>query len=213
MPAEPSRRYRDTYAFGPFAAFRAEEARVLEEEIGRSLPPEYLAFLEVANGGSLEYVIRVPSGEALGFSTLYRLGRDDSDEYGPGTLLGSYRRLPGTVFAEILAAEGLAVRSLLPVARNGGGDQLSLDLSPEGNGRVLAATYGRPGLNGHPAIAVLAADFHAYLDALIIDEETAEWAWDYYVGDAGSEDPWRRAIEEWLDQGHPAWRTRSWAGS
>jgi hypothetical protein len=202
MPAEPSRRYRNTFAFGPFAAFRAEEARALEDEIGRPLPPEYVAFLEVANGGSLEYVARVPGGRALGFSALYRLGRDDNHEYGPGTLLGAYRRLPGTVFATALAAAGLTVRSLLPVARNGRGDRLLLDLSPEGNGRVLAVG----GLTGH-----VAADFHGYLDALAIDEETAEWAWDYYVGDAGVGDPWRRAIEEWLDQGLPGWRTRPWA--
>ncbi|MBB4929670.1 hypothetical protein F4561_000490 [Lipingzhangella halophila] len=217
MSEETSRRYRDRTVFGPFAEAHPEEVRAVEDEIGRPLPPDYLAFLRVANGGLLNYAVRIPpgaDGDILVFSTLYRLGRNAKGVYGRATLLGAYRSLPGTVFAEAFSAQGIAADSLLPIACDGGDNQLFLDLSPGGGGRILAFVFGLPAWTGTPratGCGVLADGFHDYLDTLFIDEESAEWTWEYYVGDAAPEDPWRQAVEEWLDQGLPGWRTRPWA--
>ncbi|WP_329243115.1 hypothetical protein OG417_45335 [Actinoallomurus sp. NBC_01490] len=90
----------------------------------------------------------------------------------------------------------------------------TFDLSPEGRCQVLAFAFGLPewtGLTRNTGSGVLPENFNEYLDALFIDEDRSDWAWEYYVGDAQPTDLWRRTIEEWLDPGLPGWRTRPWA--
>jgi hypothetical protein len=123
---------------------------VLERELGRAIPPAYRRFIEVANGGSLPYSVRVPpgpQGEPTNFSDLYRLGRDRDGGYGFGSLLGEYRFLPETELAE-----HLPVATLLPVARTGGEDDtLFLDLAPDRYGQVDGFVSGLPAWTGlHP---------------------------------------------------------------
>ena len=123
MPEVLARQYRGLVIFGPFGPVHPEEISALESEIGQAIPPAYRSFLEVANGGTLEYSIRVPpgpEGEPIGFSNLHLLGRDQHGEYGWETLLGEYRRLP-----QSWLAQHLPVATLLPIARTGGDDQIT----------------------------------------------------------------------------------------
>jgi hypothetical protein len=90
------RAYRARVIFGPFSPVHPVEISALEGEIGQPIPPAYRSFLEVANGGALEYSLLVPPGpecEPISFCELYRLGRDEQGAYGWGTLLGEYRWL------------------------------------------------------------------------------------------------------------------------
>lgn len=196
--------------FGPFTAVHPDELRALEGEAGQ-LPSEYRTFIELANGGRLEYDIRVPpsdTGEAIGFTELYQVGRDQRGEYGYGTLLGEYRRRNDWWLAEHVSMEWM-----LPIARTAGNGFLFIDLSPDNIGRVVAFVPGLPqwaGLTERNVLATVADTFDAYLDALFIDDETAQMNWED-VRHAAPEDAGRRVVEQWLDDGLPDWRTRSWA--
>jgi hypothetical protein len=211
VPEVLARQYRGLVIFGPFGPVHPEEISALESEIGQAIPPAYRSFLEVANGGTLEYSIRVPpgpKGEPIGFSNLHLLGRDQHGEYGWETLLGEYRRLPGSWLAQ-----HLPVATLLPIARTGGDDQVFLDLAPDRYGQVLGVVHGLPewtGLRTRNLSGVLADDFDAYLDGLFIDPDVAEDVWSDHAGQDPA-DPWRRVVEQWLDVGLPGWRSRPWA--
>jgi hypothetical protein len=211
VPEVLARQYRGLVIFGPFGPVHPEEISALESETGQAIPPAYRSFLEVANGGTLEYSIRVPpgpEGEPIGFSNLHLLGRDQHGEYGWETLLGEYRRLPGSWLAQ-----HLPVATLLPIARTGGDDQVFLDLAPDRYGQVLGFVHGLPewtGLRTRNMSGVLADDFDAYLDGLFIDPDVAEDVWSDHAGQDPA-DPWRRVVEQWLDVGLPGWRSRPWA--
>jgi hypothetical protein len=185
---------------------------VLERELGRAIPPAYRRFIEVANGGSLPYSVRVPpgpQGEPTNFSDLYRLGRDRDGGYGFGSLLGEYRFLPETELAE-----HLPVATLLPVARTGGEDDtLFLDLAPDRYGQVDGFVSGLPawtGLHTQDMAGVLAENFDAYLDSLFIEPDVAAAIWSDYAGQDAA-DVWQPVIEQWLDLGLPGWRSEPWA--
>ena len=208
---ELARQYRGLVIFGPFEPVDPQEISALESEIGQAIPPAYRAFLDVANGGTLPYSVRVPpgpQGEPISFSDLYRLGRDRHGEYGWGTLLGEYRRQ-----SQSWLAGHLPVATLLPVARTGGSDLVYVDLAPDRYGQVLGFVHGLPGWTGlgtSDMSGVLADDFNAYLDGLFIDPDLAEDVW----SDSAHQDPadpWRRVIEHWLDGGLPGWRGQPWA--
>lgn len=211
MPEEFARQYRGLIIFGPFAPVDPEEISVLEREIGQTIPRAYRSFLEVANGGTLEYSTRVPpgaEGEPVSFSDLHRLGPDQHGVYGWGTLVGEYQELPHSWLAQ-----HLSVATLLPIARTGGDDQLLLDLAPGRHGRVLGVVHGLPewtGLGTRDRWDVLADDFGAYLDGLFIDPDVAKELWSDTAGQDPA-DPGRRAVEQWLDSGLPGWRREPWA--
>jgi len=197
--------------FGPFRPFQIDEVSALEREIGLSLPMPYCRFLEAAGGSGLEYAIRVPNCEPephQSFSELYRLGHDEKGEYGYGTLLGEYRRQSGGWLDSEVSLDGL-----LPIARNGGGDTLFLDLNPATHGSAHAFVHGIPGwagLHQEDAFVKVADDFDAYLASLLIDPDMAELTWTD-VANMDSADPWRRTVEQWLDNGLPSWRDQAWA--
>jgi hypothetical protein len=207
MAEEVMRRYRGRVLYGPFASLDPGDMQALEAETGYPVPVAYRAFLEVAHGGSLDYSVRVPpgpDGEIIAFSDLYRAGRDDRGEYGFGTLTGEYRQ-----WAKIIGAG----RALLPIAHNGGGDTLFLELDGQSPGRVIAFIHGLPswtGLTGQDTVAVVGDSFDAYLDSLFISEDIAEMAWED-AQNIDSSDPWHDAVEAWLNEGLPGWRERPWA--
>jgi SMI1-KNR4 cell-wall len=211
VPEELARQYRGLISFGPFAPLDPEEIGVLEREIGQAIPRAYRSFLEVANGGILEYSTHVPprpAGDPVSFSDLHRLGSDQHGEYGWGTLVGEYRELPHSWLAQ-----HLSVATLLPIACTGGGDQLLLDLASSQHGRVLGVVHGLSewtGLGTRDRWGVLADDFDAYLDSLFIDPDVAEQVWSDTAGQDPA-DPGRRAVEQWLDSGLPGWRSQPWA--
>ncbi|MFC8537518.1 SMI1/KNR4 family protein [Streptomyces sp. NPDC057249] len=195
---------------GPFTPFDPDECTALEREIGLSLPPAYRSFLEAAGGKRLGYSVRLPACEAepvQSFDNLFQLGRDDAGEYGWGTLLGEYQHS-----RDGWLAQNLPLTGLLPIARNGGSDVLFLDLNPATHGRLHAFVHAInwPGYVSNHVFTTVADDFHAYLDSLYIDPDTAEDAW-ADVAKSDPSDPWRRAVEEWLDKELPTWRAAAWA--
>ncbi|MEU3497892.1 SMI1/KNR4 family protein [Kitasatospora cineracea] len=204
MDEELVRWYRGRMVTGPFPAFDGAEAAALERETGRPLPEPYLAFLQASGGSGLDYTVHLPECEPEplhGFDALHTLGRDAAGRYGPGTLLGEYRDNTRPEF-----------RSLLPIARSGGGDTLFLDLAPATHGRLCAFVFGVPwpGRLRDGVFTEVAPDFDAYLDALVLDPDTAELSWTD-AADCDPADPWRRAVETRLDREAPHWRTEPWA--
>jgi hypothetical protein len=147
---ELARQYRGLVIFGPFEPVDPQEISALEREVGQTIPLAYRAFLDVANGGTLPYSVRVPpgpQGEPISFSDLYRLGRDRHGEYGWETLLGEYRRLP-----QSWLAGHLPVATLLPVARTGGATWSLWTWRPIGTVRFLASSMAcRDGPGWRPA--------------------------------------------------------------
>ncbi|WP_020579867.1 SMI1/KNR4 family protein [Actinopolymorpha alba] len=207
------RHYRGRAIFGPFAPVEAGELVALEAEIGQPLPSDYRALLEVANGGTLQYSIRLPhsaGGEPIGFDDIYHVGRDQHGEYGYSTLLGEYRRRRECWWAETVSTD-----NLLPIARDGGGDILYLDLGTQAPGQLVAFVHGLPewtGLTQHDVFTVVAPSIDSYLDALFIEEGIAQLTWED-VEDTSPSDRWRRVVEDWLDAGLTDWRTRPWAAT
>lgn len=109
---------------------------IIETLLGANLPASFREFLRVANGGYLQYVVDVPSAsgriEQLCFDRIF-----SADE---GTFLDE------TFIGEIRSAREYAKipQGVLPFARDGGGSVVYLDLSCDGNGRVVAFVMGLP---------------------------------------------------------------------
>src|SRR5262245_43476330 len=108
----------------------------IETLLGTQLPASFREFLRVANGGYLEYVIDVPTGggktEPLCFCGIFSA---DEGTFCDETFVGEIR----TAREYVKAPQGV-----LPFARDGGGSIVYLDLSAEGNGRVVAFVIGLP---------------------------------------------------------------------
>ena len=172
----------------------------IETLLDAHLPVSFRDFLRVANGGYLEYVIDVPTGtgktEPLCFCSLFSA---DEGTFCDGTLVGEIRS----------AREYLKIpQGVLPFARDGGASVVYLDLSPKGNGRVVAFVTGLPewaGSRTESAFIELASSFDEYVAKLRIDRDV--------VIDQLLDDPTDMsdvdAIEEWLDIGMPRWREDS----
>ncbi|MEU3838419.1 SMI1/KNR4 family protein [Streptomyces sp. NPDC028635] len=212
MSEELSRWYRGRLVVGPFTPFEISEVERLEREIGLPLPRSYRSFLEAAGGGNLTYSVRLSACDPeplQSFDGLYQLGRDSDGGYGWNTLLGEYRRSREGWFAREVSLAGH-----LPIARNGGGDTLFLDLNPATHGRLHAFVHGilHPGYLSKGVFTKVADDFDAYLDSLVVDPDLAEDTWAEVV-DTDSTDPWRRAVEECLDKELPGWRAEPWAAA
>jgi hypothetical protein len=177
-----------------------EQLAAIEDLLGAPLPASFRQFLQVANGGYLEYVIDVPFGdgksEPLSFCGIF--STEDGD-FCDGTFVGEirssreYQKIPPGV---------------LPFARDGGGSMVYLDLSPDGDGRVVAFVEGLPewtGLRTQSDYIDLASSFDEYVDQLRIDREAVI---DHLTHDAKTEGH-VDATEEWLDMGMPSWRADS----
>jgi hypothetical protein len=169
----------------------------IENLLGASLPQSFRDFLRAANGGYLEYVIDVSmrdgTSEQLSFCGIFAA---DAGTFCDETLVGEIRsgrehfKLP---------------QGVLPFARDGGGSVVFLDLSSEGNGRVVAFVHGLPawtGLRGESAFVELAPSFDEYVQKLRIDREAAV---EHLEHDA-TELSHVEATEQWLDIGLPGWR-------
>lgn len=177
-----------------------EQVAAIESLLGASLPASFRDFLQVANGGYLEYVIDVPFGEGrsepLSFCGIFSAEDGDfCDETFVGEIRSSreYQKIPSGV---------------LPFARDGGGSMAYLDLSAEGNGRVVAFVQGLPewaGLRTKSEYIELASSFDEYVKKLRIDREAVIDHLTHDARNVGHVD----ATEEWLDIGMPSWREDS----
>lgn len=174
------------------------QLRAIEDELGAKLPPSFREYLNSANGGYLEYVIDVPTGtgqvEWLSFCGLFSA---DIGTFCDETFIGEIRS--GREYTKI-------PKGVLPFARDGGGSIVYLDLTQNGNGRVVAFVEGLPGWAGKRTESVfieVASSFDEYMNKLRVDIEAVI---DHLENDA-SELSHVVATEEWLDIGLPNWRT------
>jgi hypothetical protein len=169
----------------------------IENLLGARLPASFRDFLRVANGGYLEYVVDVRMGsgktEPLCFCGLFSA---DEGTFCDGTFVGEIRS----------AREHVNIpQGVLPFARDGGGSVVYLDLSLEGNGRVVAFVTGLPewtGLRTESGFIELASSFDEYVAKLRIDRDTVI----DQLSDDASNLSHVDATEEWLDIGMPRWR-------
>ncbi len=146
----------------------------------------------------MEYVIDVPTGtgqvEGLSFCGLFSA---DIGTFCDETFIGEIRS--GREYAKI-------TKGVLPFARDGGGSVVYLDLTPQGNGRVVAFVEGLPGWAGkrtESTFIEVASSFDEYVNKLRVDIEAVI---DHLENDA-TELSHVMATEEWLDIGLPNWRT------
>ena len=193
-------RYRHLAIEGAKPAPSESQLIEIEELLGAKLPLSFKEYLQVANGGYLGYVVDVPTehgqSEALSFCGLFTA---DSGTFCDETFVGEIRS--GREYAKI--PEGV-----LPFARDGGGSIVYLDLSPAGNGRVVAFVEGLPAWAGkrtESALIELAPSFDQYVEMLRIDLEAVL---DHLEHDA-TDVSHIVATEEWLDIGCPNWRSDS----
>ena len=184
------------------------EIEAIERKLEAKLPPDFVAFLDVANGGYLDYCIRVPpspEGEVLSFCGLYSTKPDSNGHYGHETFLGEieferrYKNIP---------------KGVLPFARDGGSSVVYLDLTPEGAGRVVAFVHGLPswtGLRQDDAYIEVAKSFAEFVDLLYVDLDEAK----ELLEDALIEQDQERitAIKEFLDISAPGWQDKIGLGS
>jgi hypothetical protein len=177
-----------------------EQLAAIEDLLGAPLPASFRAFLHVANGGYIEYVIDVPLGgdksEALGFSGIFSA---NDGNFCDGTFVGEirssreYQKIP---------------QGVLPFARDGGGSMAYLDLSSQGNGRIVAFVHGLPewtGLRTHSKYIELASSFDEYVDKLRIDREVLM----IQLEEDAQTAEHVNATEEYLDIAMPSWREDS----
>lgn len=173
------------------------EVAAVEDLLGAALPESFKSFLQVANGGNIDCMVDVPMDngktEALSFSALFSTG---GGKPGDETFLGELRFL----------RENMKIpKGVLPIARNGGGSILFLDISPQGKGRVVAFVEGLPewtGLRTESAFLEIAKSFDEYIDKLYIDRTELL----YQIANDLTQEEYIDATEEYLDIGLPDWR-------
>lgn len=189
-------RYRHLAIDGAKGTPTAHELSAVETLLGATLPDSFRQFLNVASGGTLEYVIDVPMGngrvEKMSFCSIFSA---DEGDFCDETLMGEIRA--EREYAKI--PEGV-----LPFARDGGGSMVYLDLSTEGRGRVVAFVEGLPAWTGRreeSAFIEVASSFDEYVRQLRIDREDV-------IGNLAdvSNLSHVEATEEWLDIGLPEWK-------
>ena len=195
-------RYRHLAIEGAKPAPTDSQLAAIETLLGARLPASFRDFLRVANGGSLAYVVDVPMGsgnmgsgkiEQLCFSGIFSA---DEGTFCDETFVGEIRS----------AREYVKIpQGVLPFARDGGGSVVYLDLSGEGNGRVVAFVRGLPEWTGRrteSAFIELASSFDEYVAKLRIDRDDVI---DRLAHDA-TDMSHVEATEEWLDIVMPRWR-------
>ncbi len=138
-----------------------QEIEEIESLLGAKLPQDFLDFLEIANGAYLNACIRIPpDDEELSFCTVYQTGKDESGSYGYETFIGEI---------QMERQHKNTPKEVLPFARDGGSSVVYLDLTAEGNGRVVAFVHGLPDwASNHQEdrYIVLAPDFLSYTKLL-----------------------------------------------
>lgn len=176
---------------------KKSELKAIEDLLGTELPEDFLEFLNVANGGYIEYVIDVSfregKTEPLSFCSIFSTEPGDfCDETFIGEIKSEreYAKIPNKI---------------LPFARDGGGSIVYLDLTDEGNGRVVAFVQGLPewtGLRTESEFIQLAASFEEYIRKLRIDRNLLIDQIQNDVSQISHID----ATLEWLEIGMPDWR-------
>ncbi len=128
------------------------QLRSVEELVGRRMPSAYIDFLMFANGGSPEvdtfYVEIDGNREDWNVNHFFRISTDPNR---PDDVIWNYRHLQAS-----------APRQILPIADNGGGDLICLDLTEESNSRVLLWIHDKP----EDRLHLVANSFEEFVDSL-----------------------------------------------
>ena len=174
-----------------------EQLAAIEQLLGAKLPASFCEFLQVANGGYLEYVLDVSfsdgKSEPLSFCGIFSA---DNGDFCDETFVGEIRS--GRKYQKIPPG-------VLPFARDGGGSIAYLDLTSEGEGRVVAFVEGLPewaGLRTKSEYLELASSFDDYVKKLRIDRGAVLDHLRHGAKSTAHVD----ATEEWLNIGMPSWR-------
>ncbi len=132
-------------------AVTEDDLQRFERTIGFQLPMSYRAFLKEVNGGYPKLdTFQTESGDIRTASAFYQLTfTEDSED-----LLWNY-----TMYQKVLPPW------LLPIAYDGGGNQILLDLSSEQHGRVLTWDHETGSVWGG------AKSFEAFVDSLYLNPE------------------------------------------
>lgn len=140
-----------------------EEVAAIEALLGRPLPTDFLDFLSVANGAQLEYCVRVPpDGEIVSFYDIFLAGTNEPGQH--------YATFIHEIRMEREQRE--IPKEFLPFASDGSHAVVYLDLSPEGNGRVVASLYGYVWAGGQDdGYIELAPSFAGYIEMLFNCDE------------------------------------------
>jgi hypothetical protein len=196
-------RFRNLAVYDPQPPPTDAEIEAIENALTARLPEDFKHFLAVANGGHIEYEVEVEHSEGkeqMLFCELFNTHRFPSNSSPWGTFLGELA----------VARENFELPpEVLPVARDGGGSLLFLDLTQEGAGRIVAFVHGLPAWTGRrqtDAFVEVAPSFVEYVDKLFISEE---WARELLRDASTPGNEIRLAeVRELLDIGMPEWRSR-----
>lgn len=142
-----------------------EDIAAIEALLGRRLPPDFLDFLSVANGAYVPYCVRVqPGGEIVNFYDIFLAGKNKPGEH--------YQTFIREI--ELEREQKEIPKEFLPFASDGSHASAYLDLTPEGNGRVVAHLDGYSVWDKRSRdvqFIVLAPSFAAYIEMLFDCEE------------------------------------------
>jgi hypothetical protein len=126
------------------------EIALLEDLLGTQLPAAYIDFLMFSNGGCTALDV-FDGGDREGEIPLDHFFHISSDVDSIEGVLWQYRhRWPG------------APREMLPVADDGFGDKICIDLTKSGKGRVVVWLHERP----EDPILEVAESFEEFIDSL-----------------------------------------------
>lgn len=158
-----SEKYQHLEILDAKGAPATEDVAAIEALLGRPLPPDFLEFLSVANGAQLEYCVRVPpDNKIVSFYDIFLAGKNKPGEF--------YSTFIHEI--EIEREQSEIPKEFLPFASDGAHAVVYLDLTPEGNGRVVASVEGWV-WTGHQddGYVVLAPSFAAYIELLFKYED------------------------------------------
>lgn len=147
---------------------------LVEQAVGAKLPAAYVAFLRYSNGGHPQlntFYVDVPArGYRYQWSinNFFSIASDDLSTEDTEEVIWRYQhrheRLP---------------RALLPIADNGMGDEIFLDLTKKGDGRVVLLAHERPawarrGLPASDVLLPIAKSFEELIDSLSMDPDAED---------------------------------------
>jgi len=178
------------------------EVETIEQKLGASLPTDFVEFLSVANGGYTEFSVNVPppEGEPIGLQRLYSTKPNNKGEYTHETFLGEI---------ELARQNPVIPQEILPFADDGGGSVFYLDLTPEGQGRVVVLRHGLPGWTRRPSedtFIQVADGFVQFIDSLSIEADYAEIILEDAI--ATGDEKEIAAVKAILDSGLPDWQEK-----
>ena len=199
-------KYKHIVIQNPTVPPDVSEIAAIERELGVALPASFVDFLQIANGGSPEYSIKVPpgpEGEEMMFCDLFTAGKDRNGDYGVDTLLGEIRQHRNLYNIPV---------EILPFARDGGDNVVFLDLTVQGGGRVVAFVHGLPAWTGgreDDRLLEVAESFDDYIANLYLPEDIVNEAVELIEKALkGNNQSQVQASREFLDLAVPDWRVQ-----